>query len=292
MMEHVSNFYDYTPENIKSGRKTYDNTIFTFDIESTSYIVLDGKEYQALAYETFTDDEKNRCEFRSCMYIWQFSINDKIYYGRTWLEFVSLIEKIERLNPDAIKIIFVHNLSFEFQFIKSIFNFSKVMCRKARKPMKAELKDYNIEFRCTYFMSNCSLEQVAKVYNLEHLKLVGNLDYSKIRTPATPLTDLELKYCEHDCLIVYEYIKIELEDYKTVNNIPITSTGHVRREFRDLTEHDSDYKPKTYKCINTNPHVFNMMEDAFAGGYTHASYYYTDKVIEDVTSYDFTSSYP
>lgn len=264
-MKPVKEFYNYIPENHGKGKKIVDQTIFTFDIESTSYILLDNEQHSVSDYTYFTDDEKSRCEFRSTMYLWQFSINNEVYYGRHWLEFISLLDLIDTINPDAKKIIFVHNLSFEFQFIKSLLNFEKVMCRKARKVMKAVLKDYNIEFRCTYFMSNCSLEQLAKIYNLEHLKLVGSLDYSKIRHSNTLLTDEELEYGEHDCLIVYEYIKLELKDYKLVEEIPITSTGHVRREFKEETDKDSDYKSKTYKSINVNPHVFNMLQDAFAG---------------------------
>lgn len=34
------------------------------------------------------------------------------------------------------------------------------------------------------------------------------------------------------------------------------------------------------------------MLEAFAGGYTHANYIYTDEILENIDSYDFTSSYP
>ena len=287
----VKDFYTYNYKNIIKGKDEIDSIIFTFDIESTSYILLHGKQYTNLEYINFSEKEKELCIFQSTMYIWQFSINDKVYYGRTWLEFVEFLALLDQINP-AKKIIFVHNLSFEFNFIKSVLNFKKVMCRKSHKVMQAILQDYNIEFRCTYFMSNCSLEQLAKVYNLEHLKLKGQLDYNKIRHSETPLDDNELKYCENDCLVVYEYIKIELDEYKTITDIPLTSTGHVRRECKDVFDSDPDYKSKTYKSININPHIYNMMQDAFAGGYTHANFYYTDKVVENVTSYDFTSSYP
>ena len=43
-------------------------------------------------------------------------------------------------------------------------------------------------------------------------KLVGNLDYDLIRNSKTELTEKELKYCENDCLVIYEYIKKELEN--------------------------------------------------------------------------------
>ena len=37
---------------------------------------------------------------------------------------------------------------------------------------------------------------------------------------------------------------------------------------------------------------FEMLQRAVSGGFTHANAKYTDEVIENVDSYDFTSSYP
>ena len=48
------------------------------------------------------------------MYIWMFSINKDVYYGRTWDEFIEFLNRLELFN-DKKKIVFVHNLSFEFQ---------------------------------------------------------------------------------------------------------------------------------------------------------------------------------
>ena len=44
------------------------------------------------------------------------------------------------------------------------------------------------------------------------------------------------------------------------------------------------YKYKVRKAINTDPHIYNMLVDAFQGGYTHANWIYTDEVIENVVS--------
>ena len=135
----------YIPKN--HGRK--DNTIFTFDIETTSYLILDGKQYATDYYLTFSDKEQERCEFRSCMYEWTFSIEDKVFYGRTWLEFLDFLNTINSNNPKAKRYIFVHNLSFEFQFLRSQFKIDSVVSRKSRKVMTASLTDYKIELNCT-----------------------------------------------------------------------------------------------------------------------------------------------
>ena len=184
------------------------------------------------------------------------------------------------------------DLSFEFQFFASQFKIKSVMSRKSRKVMSAKLLDYNIEFRCTYYMSNVSLAYLPKLFNLNVQKMVGDLDYTKLRTPATKMTKTELGYCEHDCLVVYEYIKMELLKYKSVNRIPMTSTGKVRKELQSLVMRDYEYRRITRGSINIKPSVYNMLVDAFAGGYTHANYMYTDEVIPNVDSYDETSAYP
>lgn len=211
--------------------------------------------------------------------------------GRTWQEFKKFLDKLERFIPEK-KIIFIHNLSFEFQFLKGVFNFTDVLARKSHKVMRCSFEDYNIELRCSYIMSNCALEYLPKLFNLPVEKLVGNLDYTKLRTPATKLTDDELKYCENDCLVIYNYIIEELKTYITVDKIPLTSTGHVRRELKDIVMNDYNYRNKVRRAINTDPHIYNILQDAFAGGYTHANWIYTDEILNNVDSYDFTSSYP
>ena len=276
---------------IKGKRKKIDNTIYTFDIETTSYLILNGKQLKAVDYLKLSKEEREKAEYRACMYIWMFGINDIVYYGRTWEEFKLFLSEID-LNVNERKIIFVHNLAFEFQFLKSIFHFSEVTARKSHKVMTALLNDYNIMFKCSYIMSNCKLEYLPDLYQLPVKKLVGHLDYSLIRHSETELTEKELGYCENDCLVVYHYILFELSTYERVDKIPTTSTGHVRRELQELTLNDLGYKRIVRKSINTDPIVYNRLQSCFAGGYTHANWIYTDEIISDVDSYDETSAYP
>lgn len=219
-------------------------------------------------------------------------INETIYYGRTWEELKHFIERLEWFGTRDKKIVFVHNLSFEFQFLRNIFKFKNVMARKSHKVMRCELIDYNIEFRCSYYMTNLPLKKIPDVYNLDVEKMVGDLDYTKIRHSKTELTEKELKYCENDCLVVYKYIQKELEQYETVKNIPLTSTGHVRRELKNKINKNWDYKNKVRRAINIDGHIYNLLVDAFAGGYTHANWIYANEILHNITSYDFTSSYP
>ena len=274
------------------GRKNkFDNTVYSFDIETTSYIVHKGKLYQADKYQELTKKEQEECIYGSNMYIWQFSINEQVYYGRTWQELKQFLVKLNEVVP-VKKIVFVHNLAFEFQFIKSYFNFSEVIASKSHKVMKCKMSDYNIEFRCSYMMSNVALKKLPDIFNLPVEKMVGDLDYTKIRTPLTKLSKKELKYCENDCLVVYYYIRYEMETYETVEKIPLTSTGHVRRELKHITTRDYGYRRLVSRAVNTDPHIYNLLIQAFMGGYTHANWLYTDEIIKNVDSWDFISSYP
>lgn len=276
---------------IVGDRKKVDNTIYSFDIETSSYLILQGQILPAIKYIELSEEEQAEAEFRSCMYIWMFSINDEVYYGRTWDEFKEFLIRLEFYNANK-KIVFIHNLAFEFQYLKSVFKFKNVVARKKHKVMKCEFEDFNIELHCSYMMTNCALKLLPKVFMLPVEKKVGDLDYTLLRTPATILTTKELGYCEYDCLVIYYYIKKELETYKRVDKIPITSTGKVRRELKELVSNDWDYKRKVKKSININPHIYNLLLEAFAGGYTHSNWIYTDEIQKNITSWDFTSSYP
>lgn len=289
-MQYYTNYVSHEKK-IVGKRKKVDNTVFSFDIETTSYIILNNKIFSGVEYDNFTELEKQQCIKCSCMYIWMFSVNDKVYYGRTWKEFKDFLSYLDDVVPEK-KIVFVHNLGFEFQFMKDYFNFKDVFAREVHKVMYAIMEEYNIEFRCTLQMSNCALEYLPKLFNLPVEKLKGNLDYTKIRTSDTVLNDKELEYCENDCLVIYYYILEELKTYERVDKIPRTSTGHVRQELKQLVEKDWNYKNKVKKAININPHIYNLLIECFMGGFTHASWIYAGEIHKNVVSYDFTSSYP
>ena len=277
--------------NIKGKRKFYDTNIYTFDIETSSYYILDGKVYPAIKYDELSDKEKQRAIKRSHMYIWMFSINDIVYYGRTWNELKLFLKRLDDHIGDT-KYVFIHNLAFEFQYLKSNFHFDEVSARKSHKVISAIMRDYNIILKCSYMMSNVALKYLPKMFNLPVEKKVGDLDYSLIRNPNTPMSEKEFGYCEYDCLVLYHYILKELEVYEDVKHIPSTNTGKVRRELQNLTRTNFKYRRIVKKAINTNPHIYNLLCDAFLGGYTHANWIYADSVLENVDSYDIASSYP
>lgn len=266
----------------------YCNDILTFDIETTnSFMLPDG---QIIPYKKGMDAEYwNGLEAMALCYIWQFSVNDTVYYGRELMDFVNLLNDLPN---DVYFIIWVHNLAFEFQFLLNIMDFKNVFARSPHKPMKAIPKRWPyIEFRCTYMLTRLSLESWGK--QLKMPKLVGSLDYLQIRTPLTPLTKEELSYCERDCIVVYTGIKKYLEQYYRVRKIPLTQTGTVRQEVKRILQLQPGYNEFIKKLVPANVEEYRRLQQIFAGGYTHANKYYSGKVIRGlIQHYDFASSYP
>ena len=170
---------------------------------------------------------------QSIMYIWQFQLGPYTIIGRTWDEFLTLIQRIRDSigKPERI-VCYVHNLSHEFSFLKGIYPFreDEVFCLERRKIAKCDM--YNsIEFRCSYIHSNMSLDQYTAKMKCTKRKMVGDLDYSVIRYPWDELTDQEMGYCIADVLSLQEAITKEMEmDGDNLQTIPLTSTGYVRRK--------------------------------------------------------------
>ena len=59
------------------------------------------------------------------MYVWQWQFGlDYTVMGRTWEELRQLIDRLLKILPeDLTLVVLVHNLSYEFQFLRTIYKF-------------------------------------------------------------------------------------------------------------------------------------------------------------------------
>lgn len=244
-----------------------------------------------IAFDIETSSFYHKNEKRAIMYVWQFAIKDNVLIGRTWQEFLQLLECLHdyfNLKKNYI-IIYVHNLGYEFQFMRKWLVWQEVFANELRKPIYAKTVNHFI-FRCSYFLSGYSLATLAKNINSVK-KLTGYLNYNEIRHSETSLTEKEIEYCVNDVLIVTEYIKQMIEKWQTVQNIPLTQTGNIRRYTRN--ECFKDYRYKWYmRKLTLEPLEFLYLKQAFTGGFTHGNANYMNIILDDVTSYDINSSYP
>lgn len=271
----------------KYKKTKYCNNILTFDIECTSAWIDNDN---IIIYEKgHTNEYWNNLQALALCYLWQFSIDGTVYYGRDIITFRELLNDIPE---DLNVIIWVHNLSYEFQFLANILTWDKVFARTAHKPMKASCAEYpNIEFRCSYYLTRLSLASWGK--QLKVYKAVGDLDYNQLRTPLTPLSDAELHYGEQDCLVVEAGIKEYVKKYGKQRNIPLTQTGTVRKEVKELLTADKIQMRRIKKLVPKTPEEYKRLQRIFAGGYTHANQLYSGKVVDEpIRHFDFASSYP
>lgn len=299
-----------TKKNIQctnKGEGVY-NVPCSFDIETTSfYRDSAGNTYTYNQYIKLSENATKKVKLEKCaiMYVWQFGINGYVIIGRTWDEFITMCDTIAKelhLNKSCKLICYVHNLSYEFQFMRNLFEWEKVFSIDLRKPIYAITKSH-IEFRCSYLLSGYSLEKLgSQLLKYKCDKMVGDLDYSLLRHSKTELTPQELHYCVNDVIVVMCYIQERIEEYKGLTRLPITKTGFVRKYCRKhclRKVNDSGHTVTNYEYTDMIHDLsigsmceFDTLQRAFMGGFTHANAYYQDETMTDVSSYDFTSSYP
>ena len=262
--------------------------IMCFDTEATNGFIINNK---VVPFNYDNPKPFKDCEKHSLVYFWSFAINDNIYIGRELYDFVYLIHDLHRCCP-FYKIIYIHNLSYDFNFLINIFKFDSVFARKSRHPLVADINKYKLEFRCSYLLTNLSLENWGDAYNLSIKKKVGSLDYSQIRTPITPMTNEEIEYGVYDVLTMVAGLKYYKEQYQHIYNIPLTHTGKMRRECEAVMAKETFYNRKITDLIPKTLREYKEQCDAFIGGTVLCNWMYKDRLIKDLEAWDIASSYP
>ncbi len=265
----------------------YSDVLITLDIEVSTGYIINGAvcQYQS----SWTVDYINSLEKISLCYIWMSTVDAQIIYGRTLESYLNFLCDMESICPVS-KFIFVHNLSYEFQFLRNILDIRDMFARKIRKPMYFRHKSY--EFRCSYLLTRLSLETWAREKSLPVKKLVGNLDYNILRTPLTDMTANELDYCFNDVLVMHYGLQEYIERYGHIKDIPLTQTGTVRREFNRIMKDESAYRKRLDKMQFTSFEEYQDAVDVFGGGLTRSNIIHTGHIVEKVRSRDRTSAYP
>lgn len=268
-------------------RVQYLDLVTTYDIETST--ILTSEEPFAFMYQ------------------WQVCIEDYVFFGRTWEEYIDFLNILSReLNlkiykiDDAIHgrslVIYVHNLAFEFQFCRHfIGELINPMITDKYAPLLIPTSQ-GFTFRCSYRLTNKSLAQFTK--DVPHSKLSGELDYNIIRTPSTPyfsekFSNNDLCYCYNDVKGLTEALRNMFDRDKKYNiaSIPVTSTGFVRKDART----EMRKNPKNHKAFiesRLDEHLYKMLRLAFRGGNTHANAEHVNEHLHNVKSWDITSSYP
>ena len=254
----------------RHNKRKYKNLFCAFDIETTNDFSIN----------------------QAYMYIWQCQIEDETVIGRTWDEWLEFCDNIcSLLTDDEYIMMYVHNLSFEFSFLKGVYSFDpeEVFAIDRRKVLKCEMLNH-IEFRCSYLLTNMSLSAFTKRMGVQEKLSGAEFNYKVIRYPWTVLTDRELEYCVTDVKSLVDALKVYFSiEHDNFYTIPFTSTGFVRRDVKRAMRR---FNRNELLSMQPNYDIFQILREAFRGGNTHCNRYYTGMILDNVSSYDRVSSYP
>lgn len=292
--------FDYSILNsISSERKRGKNNGDRF---SKAIIMLDTETSKSTKNREYIKNGKKQFDIvDNYIVAWSIAIryehnNICTLYGRTPYELVQAVQRIKD-NLLCNKVyIFIHNLSYDWVFIRKFFiaqygNPIKQLNTKPHYPITIEFNN-GIILRDSLILAQRALERWCNDLNVEHKKAVGFWNYDIIRHQNTPLTNEELLYIENDVLGGVECIdQYLISENKRLVELPLTATGIVRNEIYKRSHNFSAHQHFLSMALTAEQQ--QMMEQVFHGGFSHANRYLVDYTITDnVQCFDFASSYP
>ena len=260
----------------RKRKKDYYNDFITMDIETS----------------TIGRSTDNAVAFTYSIAVY---IREKCFLFRTWQEYNKFIAKLKSmfyLSYNNRLVCYVHNLAYEFQFMRDFVHVEDMFATIPRKVVKFYAS--GIEYRCSYKLTNMGLEKFTKqIPNVKHNKLSGSdFDYFKVRTPSTELTPAELDYIYNDVAGLYEALDYTLQqDKHNMATVPLTSTGYVRNELR----HNMAKNPLNrlrFRETRLDQMTYGLLREARRGGNTHCNPVYSNMIVADLASKDMSSAYP
>lgn len=213
-------------------------------------------------------------------------------------DFIKCIDKIKKQLPGHYFYLYVHNLSYDYVFLRK-FMFKawsfpkKALNTKPHYPIRIEFEN-GIQLRDSLILAQRSLDKWGRDLDVEHKKAVGQWDYDKIRNQHAKdiYTEDEIEYFCNDVICGVECINKTMRTLnKNISSMPYTATGIPREEVRELAKQNRGHD--RFLRRESGYEVLKLLEDCFHGGYTHANRHLLDETIKgDIKCYDFSSSYP
>lgn len=243
------------------------------------------------AYDIETSTVDIGGTLQAIVYSHQLALNNIYQQLRTWEGITSLfLEMDAALQKRRARLrIWVHNLSFEFQFLKSVIKIDEVLAVDKRAVLMA--RSGNLVFCCSAVHSGTSLARFIHDYAPDSpwQKQSGErFNYSKKRYPETRLTAREKLYCACDVRGLVDALRGEMAvTGDTVDTLPLTSTGFARRDVRRAM---APLMPKL-RAMQPDLHLYRLLREAFRGGNTHASRFEAGEMLRGVECVDESSAY-
>lgn len=289
---------DLVKKRKSSGYESYVNTYLTLDTETSHTPML--------------FDSKNKYiegSSKGWIYQWAVTTETGIHNGRTpsqLIEFYDHIINTYDISEDKKLVTYIHNASYDFeylcQYFAEAFGSPSIVATGAHSLIQASYPN-GLVFRCSYRLSNKSLEQWSNDYDVAHKKLVGFVDYDIIRYQDSKLTYQDYLYMWNDVLSMRECIDVQMKIWNDdIASIPLTSTGYIRRNikrrFRQYNKQHGGKGITEFKRARMNAKLYHMANRQMAGGLTHGNRHFANKVISVTKTHpyidhgDFESMYP
>ena len=251
-----------------------------------------GKDFMSLDTETSADDEDDEKKKIAWIYQWSFSYpKDEetryLVYGRKPTQLVSALVKIHKVNELSSEkkiICFVHNLSYDYTYFHKFLEDEFKLRGNTIAVAAHRLINYNmsgIEFRDSLKIAQKSLDAWAKdLLGRECGKLVGAIDYNKVRYQDTPLVKKDWKYMFRDVVVLDKCINKQLAIHNDkIWTIPLTATGYVRRATKKNFYKHKKTNRMYFLRTALSDECYSMCKEEFAGGLTHGNRFYIDETI-------------
>lgn len=260
--------------------------------------------------------------FDSIMYLWTASVENgrafKLFHGRTYEELSAFLKELSEcaVLGEAKKVtdpiirqaiidvskkvnirIYDHNLDWDFQYLrnmkgdKAFSNREHVLARSINHPFYAWYTEGKAAMR--FINTRRLYPEDVDVWNINEKigAMVHKKEMLSYITPVTTISEEEIKSSFEVNKVIHYGMSKYRDKYMTLENIPLTQAGEVRRVLRAVA-------PKAWKehCQEVMRSIdFETYSDLckmFIGGSMYSCSLYRGQLIEDIDSFDMSSAYP
>ena len=283
--------------------------VASFDTETCNY----RKNYDYHAYTIlYILNDFRECDLRTYV---PDNDNEHIYFDRYLQPFLTRIKEFIEWgkDKDVTPIITAYNLLFDLQTCLAYFNDSYDIVVNAQNGSNVYTFDLYkkhhdkkdvclLRFWDTYNLETNGLAAMGETAGLA--KACGDWNYSLMRTPETPLTDLELFYAKRDVQVIPAYLcyLLQANEWLTPDMLGVnvlTKTSIVRRMAiatfgtikvgKHKNNLEAIFKNFCKKELPKTYHNYALRKACFRGGFTFTSANFAMQAMKNVCSLDVTS---
>jgi len=251
----------------------------------------------------FLDTETSKSINREDNYVVMWTISIRVFhknlvtlYGKKPSELAECLDVIQENFEGKQTFYYCHNLSYDWTFIRK-FLFARFsypvyqLNTRPHYPIHIEF-DNGIILKDSLILFQRTLEKIANDFDVEHKKAIGKWDYDLIRNQDYEYSEDELTYAEFDTLAGAECIDVLMTSLNhKIFSMPWTATGIPRENVRKIGRKNNAHRNFLSQALSLNQLL--QAHETYHGGYTHGNRNFYNCVIDDnITAYDFASSYP